>query len=461
MTIDPSIFRAYDIRGKFGGGITPEVAETLGRAFGTYIQNTTGGNEIAAGRDGRASGPELKAALMHGLASTGCTVYDIGMSTSPALYFAVGHWNLPGGVNVTGSHNPPDENGFKLVGEGNRPIAGDEIQRVKEVIDAGDFRSGDGKVVERDVMRQYFDWLRRHTTLSRPLRVAVDTGNGVAGLYAPPLLKELGCDVIELHTELDDTFPHHLPDPQMPENVVDLQAKVRESGADIGLAFDGDGDRLGVIDERGERHEADYVLAVLARGLLAEQPGATIIVDIKSSQPVVDDIRAHGGKPVPWRTGHSFIKMKMREAQAPLAGEASGHLFYKENFYSDDALFAACQLLTILTKGDAPLSQLFAAIPHWFASPELRVPCSDETKWDVIAAVAADLRDRYPSDEIDGIRVTFPDGWALVRASNTGPNLTMRFEARSAERLEAIESEMLAALRKHVDVPDFSKAGGR
>ena len=454
MTIDPSIFRAYDIRGKVGTSITVEVAEALGRAFGTYIAEHEGGAEIAVGRDNRASGEELKRALMRGVVSTGCAVYDIGMSTSPALYFSVGHWKLPGGINVTGSHNPPDENGFKLVGEGNRPIAGDEILKVKEIIDAGSFRSGEGRVEQREIKPEYFARLKEVTRLTRPFRVAVDTGNGVAGLFAPALIRELGCEVIELHCDLDSTFPHHLPDPQMPENVVDLQEKVRETGADLGLAFDGDGDRLGVIDERGERHEADYVLMLLARGLLQEQPGAHVVVDIKTSQPVIDDIRAHDGDPVVWKTGHSYIKLKMREVQAPLAGEASGHLFYQDNFYSDDALFAACKLLSFLSQSDVPFSRHLEGVPRWFTSPEHRVPCADDRKWDVVEQVAAELRERYPSEETDGIRATFPDGWALVRASNTGPNLTLRFEAKSQAGLDAINDEVLEILRKHVELPE-------
>jgi phosphomannomutase/phosphoglucomutase len=453
MPIDPGIFRAYDIRGKVPGSINVEMAELLGRAFGTYIAEHEGGTEIAVGRDNRASGEELKAALMRGISSTGCKVYDIGMSTSPALYFAVGHWGIAGGINVTGSHNPPDENGFKLVGRGNRPIAGDEIQDVKNVIEGGRFRAGEGKVVERAIKAEYFARLKEITRLGRPLRVAVDTGNGVAGLYAPPLLRELGCDLVEVHTELDSSYPHHLPDPQMPENVVCLQEKVRESGADIGLAFDGDGDRLGVIDQRGERLEPDFILVPLSRQLLARQPGAKVIVDIKTSEPVLEDIRAHGGRPVVWRTGHSFIKLKMREEQAPLGGEASGHMFYQENFYSDDALFAACKLLSFLSQSDRPLSAHFADVARWSTSPEYRVPCPDERKWDVVEAVAAELRGRYPSVEIDGIRATFPDGWALIRASNTGPNLTLRFEARSPAGLDAISDEVLGLLRKHVEVP--------
>jgi len=458
MTIDPGIFRAYDIRGKVGTSITPEVAAALGRAFGTYVAEHEGGTEIAVGRDNRASGPELKDALMRGLVSAGCTVYDIGMTTSPALYFAVGHWGLPGGVNVTGSHNPADENGFKLVGLGNRPIAGDEILDVKKIIDAGSYRTGDGKIEQRDHKPEYFAHLKSITKLTRPFRVAVDTGNGVAGLFAPPLLREVGCDVVEIHTELDSSYPNHLPDPQMPENVICLQEKVRESGADLGLAFDGDGDRLGVIDERGERHEAEYVLMLLARGLLSERPGAKIIMDVKIAQPVMDDIAAHGGETIVSRTGHSFIKIKMREEQAPLAGEASGHLFYQENFYSDDALFAACKLLTYLSQSDKPFSAHLEGIPRWYTSPEMRVPCPDEKKWDVVEAVARELRRSHPSVEIDGIRATFPDGWALVRASNTGPNLTVRFEAKTQEGLDAIDREVMAILRKHL--PGAAPAAG-
>ena len=458
MTVDPGIFRAYDVRGKVGPQITAEVAELLGKAFGTYIAEHEGGRDIAVGRDNRASGPELKGALMRGLLSTGATVYDVGMTTSPALYYAVGHWGLPGGVNVTGSHNPPDENGFKLVGKGNRPIAGDEVQTVREVLDRGVFREGKGRVIEREIRPEYFVHLRDTARLTRQFRVAVCTGNGVAGLYAPPLLEAIGCHVERIHTELDSTYPNHLPDPQMPENVVCLQAKVLETKAHVGFAFDGDGDRLGVIDERGERHEADYVLMLLARGLLKEKPGSKIVVDIKTSQPVLDDIRAHGGEPIVWRTGHSFIKMKMREDGVPLAGEQSGHMFYQDNFYSDDALYAACKLLTFLSDNGLPLSKHFEGVERWFTSPEYRVPCADDKKFGVVDAVAKELRAKYPSVEIDGISATFPDGWALVRASNTGPNLTLRFEAKSQASLDAIGAEVLGLLRQHVDVPETPTA---
>jgi phosphomannomutase/phosphoglucomutase len=449
MDIDANAFRAYDIRGKVGPSLTAPFAELLGKAFGTYVAKN-GRTEVVVGRDNRASGPELKEALMHGIASTGAKVFDVGMSTSPALYFAVASWGLPGGVNVTGSHNPPDENGFKLVGEGNRPIAGDEIQEVRKLMEAGEFIEGEGRIEEREVKSEYFEHIKKSINVTRPFRVVVDTGNGVAGLFAPELLRQIGCDVVELYTDLDSNFPNHPPDPQMPENVVDLQRRVVEEKADLGFAFDGDGDRLGVIDEKGNRHEADYILMLLARAVLDDQPGAKVVIDIKSSQPVLDDVRARGGDPIIWKTGHSFIKLKMREEQAPLAGEASGHLFFSDNFYSDDGLYAACKLLTYLSKDERPLSAHFEGVPQWFTSPELRVPCEDSKKWDVVAAVAKELRERHEASEIDGIRATWPDGWALVRASNTGPNLTVRFEAKTQEALDAIDAELKEILGKHV-----------
>ena len=451
MPVDPGIFRAYDIRGKVGPQITPEVAETIGRAFGTYV-GESGGAEIAVGMDNRLTSESLKAAVIRGLMSTGCGVLDIGMSTSPLLYFTTAKWSLTGGVNVTGSHNPLDENGFKMVGQGARPIAGSEILNVKRIIDAGAFRSGEGSARPHAPRDEYFRHLKGVVTLGRPFRVVVDTGNGVAGLFAPALLREIGCDIIELHCDLDGRFPNHLPDPQMPENVVDLQERVRETGADLGLAFDGDGDRLGVIDDRGRRHEADYILTLLARDLLVDEPGAKVILDVKSSQPVIDDIKARGGDTILGKTGHSLIKLKMREEGAPLAGEASGHIFYRENFYADDALFAACKLLRFLSRSGSKLSAELDTVPRWHATTEIRVPCPDDSKAAVAEAMATYLRGRYPCLELDGVRATFPDGWALVRASNTGPNLTLRFEARSPEGLEAIKSEVLGALRPHVPV---------
>lgn len=454
MAIDPGVFRAYDIRGKVGAGISEELAEVLGKAFGTYItRDEPDGHEaqVVAGQDNRDSGQGLKAALMRGIASTGAVVRDIGMTTSPALYYTVGNLGITGGVNVTGSHNPPDENGFKLVGAGNWPIAGDEIQAVRSIIESGDFRTGVGRIEPFDHKPAYFAQIERSAKLARAFRVAVDTGNGVAGLYAPPMLKRLGCELVELYTDLDSSYPNHLPDPQMPENMVDLQELVRESGVDIGLAFDGDGDRLGVVDERGVRHEADYILMLLARDMLTAEPGARVIVDIKTSQPVLDDITERGGEPIVWKTGHSNIKIKMREGKTPLAGEASGHIFYRDNYYADDALYAACQLLTFLSKSDKPLSAHLAGIPRWYTSPELRVPCADDKKWGVVEAVAATLRKSHPAVEIDGIRATFPDGWALVRASNTGPNLTVRFESKTEEGLAAIDAEVKAALAGHVE----------
>ncbi|HLF76391.1 MAG TPA: phosphomannomutase/phosphoglucomutase [Dehalococcoidia bacterium] len=456
--IDPEIFRAYDIRGKTATSLTPEVAEAIGKAFGSKVINE-GGREVALGMDNRKSSPGLRDAFAMGLMSTGCNVVHLGLSTSPLMYFTVAHYGLDAGINVTGSHNPPDENGLKLVGKGARPIAGDEIQDIYTVAAAGRFPSGQGSERNLEPREAYFEHLIKATHLTRKYKLVVDTGNAVGGLFAPQFLRDrLGCEVIELFSELDDSFPNHLPDPQMPENMVDLQAKVRETGADLGIAFDGDGDRVGVVDENGERYDADYVVMVLARDVLSQHPGGEVILDTKASQALVDDISAHGGKPLLWKTGHSLIKIKMREDSAPLGGEASGHIFYQENFYLDDALFATCKLLSYLSKTGKLLSEHFAGVPKWYATPEIRVACPDDLKGEVVKKVAASLRDKYPSLEIDGIRATMPGGWAGVRQSNTGPNITLRFEANTPERLKEIQHEVEAIVAPLI--PGGIKAGG-
>jgi phosphomannomutase/phosphoglucomutase len=455
--IDLEIFRAYDIRGKTATSLTPEVAELVGRAFGTRVIRD-GGREVALGMDNRRSSPALRDAFAAGLMATGCNVAHLGLSTSPLMYFSVARYGFDGGVNVTGSHNPPDENGFKLVIQGARPIAGDDIMALGLAARARDFVQGVGRERQIEPRQDYFAHLKANTDLTRSYKLVVDTGNAVGGLFAPQFLRETGCEVIELHTELDDTFPHHLPDPQMPENVADLQAAVKEHGADLGIAFDGDADRIGVVDERGERHDADYVVMVLARDILQKYPGAQIVLDTKASQALVDDVAKHGGKPMLWKTGHSLIKLKMREDGAPLGGEASGHIFYKDNFYLDDALFAACKLLTYLSQTGKPLSEHFADVPRWYATPEIRVACPDDVKGRVVSQVAAVLRQKYPALEIDGIRATMPGGWAGIRQSNTGPNITLRFEADSPQRLQEIQAEVTAILEPLL--PGGMRAGG-
>ena len=443
--IDFEIFRAYDIRGKTATSLTPPVAEAIGRAFGSSVIDK-GGREVALGMDNRKSSPGLRDAFAAGLMATGCDVVHLGLSTSPLMYFTVAHSGLDAGVNVTGSHNPPDENGLKLVGKGAIPIAGGEIMALGRAAAAGAFRSGSGASRSLDPKADYYSHIRSATDLKRTYKLVVDTGNAVGGLFAPQFLRDLGCEVIELFSELDDTFPNHLPDPQMPENMVDLQKKVRETGADLGIAFDGDADRIGVVDEKGERYDADYVVMVLARDVLERHPGGEVVLDTKASQALVDDITKHGGKPLLWKTGHSLIKLKMREDKAPLGGEASGHIFYQENYYLDDALFAACKLMTYLSKTGKPLSEQFAGVPKWYATPEIRVACPDNVKGLVVQQVAGVLRAKYPALEIDGIRVTMPGGWAGIRQSNTGPNITLRFEADSPQRLTAIQHEIESIL---------------
>jgi phosphomannomutase/phosphoglucomutase len=455
--LNPHIFRAYDVRGRVGTDITPDVFRQIGRAYATLIRRN-GGRRIAVGQDNRESSAGLKAAFVEGVRAAGADAVDIGLVTTPILYFATAHWKLDGGANVTGSHNPIEYNGVKMVHPGAAPLSEEEIQRLRTMVETGDVESGAGGLESRSPRDDYFAAVARLVSLPRRLRVVADAGNGVAGLYAPELLRRLGCEVIELHCESDGRFPNHLPDPEDPENVVDVQAKVREVGADIGVAWDGDADRVGVIDEKGERHEADLILVLLARDLLARHPGASIVFDVKSSQSLVDDIRQHGGVPVMWKTGHSHLKRKMREDGILLGGEVSGHMFFAENYYGvDDGILAACRIIEIAARASEPLSRLFASVPHLHATPELKALCPDGEKFRVIEELARELKQRYETIDIDGARVLFPGrGWGLVRASNTNPYLTLRFEGRSEEDIAAMKRVLYGALRRYpfVTLPD-------
>ena len=381
--LNPHIFRAYDVRGRIGADINPGVFRQVGRAYATLIRRR-GGRTIAVGRDNRESSAELKAAFMEGVGAAGLDIVDIGEVTTPMLYFATAHWRLDGGANITGSHNPVDYNGVKMVHPGAAPLSEDEIQQLRHTIERGDFEAGQGAVTARDVRDDYFGVVVGLVRPARRLRVVVDAGNGVAGGYGPELLRRIGCDVVELYCESDGRFPNHLPDPEDPENVVDLQAKVLELGADLGLAWDGDADRVGVIDERGRRHEADLVLALLARDLLRRHPGAKIVFDVKCSQSLVDDITRHGGVPVMWKTGHSHLKRKMRDDQILLGGEVSGHMFFAESYYGvDDGLLAACKVVEIIAREPGPASRLFDSLEHRHSTPELKAPCPDDKKFRV------------------------------------------------------------------------------
>jgi phosphomannomutase/phosphoglucomutase len=447
--LNPYIFRAYDVRGKVGQDITPEVFEAVGRAFGTLLRRR-GGRTAALGMDNRLTSPPLKEGFAAGLLSTGVEVVDIGVNHTPLLYFATAHWKLDGGATVTGSHNPVTDNGVKMVWAGAAPLTEEEIQALRTVIEAGDHEQGHGQRTARDPRENYFAAILGQVRLARRLRVVVDAGNGIAGSFAPELLRRLGCEVQELYCESDGSFPNHLPDPEMEENVRDLIARVLESRADLGLAYDGDADRVGVIDERGRRHEADLILALLARDLLRRHPGAAVLFDVKSSQVLVDDIRRHGGRPIMWKTGHSHLKRKMREDGILLGGEVSGHMFFAENWYGvDDGILASAKLLEVLAREERPVSAHFDELPHLSATPELKAPCPDDRKFQVVAELAREFKSRFETIDIDGARILFPQGWGLVRASNTNPYLTLRFEGRSPEAIAEMKRVVYEALRRY------------
>jgi phosphomannomutase/phosphoglucomutase len=455
--LNPHIFRAYDVRGLIGPDINPAVFERVGRAYATLIRRR-GGRRIAIGQDNRTSSTELKAAFVAGVRAAGADVVDIGLVTTPILYFATAHWRLDGGANITGSHNPVEYNGVKMVHPGAAPLSEDEIQWLRRAIEASDYESGEGGLETRSPRENYLATVSTLVHVARRLTVVVDAGNGVAGLYAPELLRRIGCDVIELYCESDGRFPNHLPDPEDAANVVELQREVVARRADLGVAYDGDADRVGIIDERGRRHEADLVLALLARDLLSRHPGAKIVFDVKSSQLLIEDITKHGGVPVMWKTGHSHLKRKMREDGILLGGEVSGHMFFAENYYGvDDGLLASCRMLEIVARHPGPASQLFDSLPHMHATPELKAMCPDGEKFRVVDELARELKARYETIDIDGARVLFPGGgWGLVRASNTNPYLTLRFEARSEAEIDAMKREIYGALKKYpsVTLPD-------
>jgi phosphomannomutase/phosphoglucomutase len=453
--LNPHIFRAYDVRGKVGEDITPEVFRLVGRAYGTLVRRR-GGQRVALGQDNRHSSGDLKAAFAEGVLAAGVSVVDIGLSPTPVLYFATAHWGLDGGANVTGSHNPVSDNGVKMVHAAAVPLAEEEIQELRRIIEAGAFERGAGAVSRRDPKEDYLAEVARRVRPARPLKVVVDCGNAVAALYAPDLLRRLGCEVVELYCELDGSFPHHLPDPEVEANVRDLMARVPAVRADLGIAYDGDADRMGVVDEKGRRHEADLVLILLAQDLLGRHPGAKVIFDVKSSQILVDAIRAGGGEPIMYKTGHSHLKRKMREEGILLGGEVSGHMFFAEGWYGvDDGILASARLIEILSRSPEPLSARLDAIPHLVATPELKAPCPDEEKFRVVEELGRHFRARYETIDVDGVRILFPGGWGLVRASNTNPYLTLRFEAKTRGELEEMKRVVYEALRRYpfVELP--------
>jgi phosphomannomutase len=448
MQLSPSIFKAYDIRGVVPSTLTEEVAEALGRAFGT-VARKEGEKVVAVGRDGRLSGPSLSAALVRGLVASGVDVIDVGMVTTPMLYFAA-NTLCSSGIQVTGSHNPKDYNGFKMVMAG-RAIYGDEIQALRQMMESSgwDQPARPGTIRNVNVLAPYRDRIVSDIKLARPLRIVVDCGNGVAGASAPEIYRAIGCEVIEMFSEVDGNFPNHHPDPSKPENLRDLIAKLKETGADLGLAFDGDGDRLGIITRGGNNIYPDRQMMLFARDVLSRVPGGTILYDVKCTQRLGPAISEAGGQPLMFKTGHSLIKAKMRQVNSPLGGEMSGHIFFKERWYGfDDGTYAGCRLLEILSRSPDP-SAVLDALPTSFSTPELNVKCEEGEPHRVIGEVVKLAS--FPAAEvstIDGLRVDWPDGFGLLRASNTTPVLVLRFEGHTEQALHRIEGEMLALLRR-------------
>ncbi|MDD5672052.1 MAG: phosphomannomutase/phosphoglucomutase [Candidatus Omnitrophica bacterium] len=437
MKVPAHIFREYDSRGFGDTELTDDVSYGIGLAYASMLKRE-GKRRIALGHDLRKSGKRIHKAVLKGFLAAGAEVIDLGLVPTPVVYFSVSYLKLDAGLCITGSHNPPEYNGFKLH-MADRPVFGQEIQKLRMMIESDDFESGKGKVRKKKIIGDYIRLVKGRFNFKRKLTVVIDAGHGMASLTAPRLIRGFGHRVYELYTNLDNNFPDHHPDPTVLSNLKDLQAKVREVGADIGIGFDGDADRIGVVDEKSQVIFGDQILLLYAREILARKPGAKIIGDVKCSKVLYDDIAAHGGQPVMWKTGHSLIKAKLKEIHAELAGEMSGHMFFVDRWFGfDDAVYAACRMLEILDLNPKPLSQHLSDVPKLVSTPEIRVECPEEKKFEIVRRAVEDFKKLYRVVDIDGARVEFDDGWGLVRASNTQPVLVMRFEAKTEKRLNEI-----------------------
>ena len=459
MQLNASIFKAYDIRGVVPSTVNEDVAFALGKAFGAAAIAAKE-KTVAVGRDGRLSGPSLAAALIRGLAASGVAVIDVGMVTTPMLYFAA-NTLCTSGIQVTGSHNPKDYNGFKMVLAG-RAIYGDEIQGLRQVMEAesAPAAAAPGSVTQTDVLAAYKDRIAQGIKLARPMKIVIDSGNGIAGASAPAIFRALGCEVIELFSEVDGNFPNHHPDPSKPENLRDLINALKTTDAELGLAFDGDGDRLGLITKDGQNIYPDRQMMLFARDVLSRVPGGTIVFDVKCSQRLAPEIEAAGGVPLMYKTGHSLIKAKMKDINSPLGGEMSGHIFFKERWYGfDDGTYAGARMLEIVSRA-ADASAVLNALPTSFSTPELNVPCKEGEPHAVVEALTKAVNFAAPAvlNTIDGVRVDWPDGFGLIRASNTTPVLVLRFEGHTEAALHRIEADMLALLRSVKPDASFAAA---
>jgi phosphomannomutase/phosphoglucomutase len=450
--MNQNIFREYDIRGIVGRDLTDETVYTIARAIGTFF-NKNNAKRIAVGYDARESGTRFRDLLVKGFNESGCDVLLIGRVPTPVLYHAVFTKNVDGGVMITGSHNPADHNGFKIC-LGKQTLFGSQIQEIKEIALMENFADGAGITEEIDVLSDYEnDILSKISLGNKKIKAVVDGGNGMGGVTAVPLYEKLGVELVELYTEPDSDFPNHHPDPTVTENLQDCIEAVRETNADLGIAFDGDGDRIGVVDENGRIVWGDELMVLLSREILRENPGATIIAEVKCSRNLFDDIAKHGGNPIMWKAGHSLIKAKMKETGAALAGEMSGHIFFADRFYGfDDATYAGARVLEILSKTDKTLSELLSDLPETFSTPELRVECTEEQKFAVVERIAEEFAKTNEVITIDGARILFEHGWGLVRASNTQAILVLRFEADSEENLTKIRATVESRVNHFINL---------
>lgn len=451
--MNPKVFREYDIRGIVDVDIKDEDVILLGRAFGDYMARQ-GKGLVAVARDCRLSSERYRDLLVQGLVRSGMDVVDFGMCPTPLLYFGLRHLDRQGGIMITASHNPPEYNGFKVC-NGYDTISGAEIQRLRRIMESGSFTEGSGSLGEVDIVKPYQDFVVGNIRIDRKLRVGVDAGNATGGPVALPILERLGCEVSPLYCEPDGTFPNHEPDPTVLPNLRDLIDLVRREGLDVGIAYDGDCDRLGVVDHRGEVVYGDKLMLIFAREILSRRPGTTFLSEVKCSKTLYDDIEKRGGRAIMGRTGHSLMKARMKEVDAVLAGEMSGHMFFKDRFFGfDDGIYASCRLLEILSRTRKPISELLEGVPETCTTPEIRVDCPDEIKFEVVEHARRHFVDSgYRVIDVDGVRIVFEDGWGLVRASNTQPVLVLRYEAETEGRLEEIrdliESQVERVKREH------------
>ena len=443
----PEIFREYDIRGIVDEQITAADVFLLGRGIGTYLAEH-GCRHLTLGRDCRLSSDQFGEQMRKGLIASGCHITDIGVCPTPVLYFSIRHFQQEGGVMITASHNPPEYNGFKVC-LGTDSVHGQELQKIRKIIEKEAFAQGQGSQREVDAVTPYKQYLKDNIAVPNPMKIGVDAGNGTAGVVAVPILKQLNCEVHDLYCEMDGHFPNHEADPTVAANMKDLINLVKEKKLHIGIGYDGDGDRIGVIDENGQIIYGDQLMIIFSREILTRKPGATFISEVKCSKTMYDDIEKNGGRAIMWKTGHSLIKEKMKAENAELAGEMSGHMFFADRYFGyDDAIYASCRIIEILSRTGKTVSELLADVPPTYSTPEIRVECPDHIKFKVVEKLTEIFRNEYNVIDIDGVRIVFDDGWGLVRASNTQPALVLRFEALSKERLEEIKNMVESRLEE-------------